>query len=684
VCYVNPSGGNGVKIHIVKQGDTLYLIAQKYNVSLEDIVKANPEISNPDAIDVGMKVKIPSQPKTALEVIHHHIVQQGDSLWKLSKAWGIQLADMIKANPQLKNPNALLTGEVVNIPKTHNGSISPEASMHGQSNHAQYIPGKVNTGIKPGTGIMPKWGHKKDTGISPALPVVPPPAPVMPIHETKPIYGGIEGHEHMDLFKPYPVPTVQAEAQAEMPSYPEPYPHGYGFQKPIMAPETAGAEFDGYGYEHQHGISPLEGNLAGNLGGLYSHHDYIGYGPNNAPLNVISPAAVNLNPVSGCKTCGGPKPWPSTLAENTGAIPYTDSYPGMGYQGVSPYMASYGFGPHVPGPYAGMPQAVSPAGIYPGAQYGAAPFGAGPYAGMPQVSPQAVSPVGIYPGAQYVETPYGAGPYAGLPQAVSPQAVSPAGIYPEEQYCEEPYGAGPYAGMPQAVSPQAVSPAGIYPEAQYCEEPYGAGPYAGMPQAVSPHAVSPAGIHPGAQYGAAPFGAGLYAGMPQAVSPQAVSPAGIYPGAQYGAAPYGAGPYAGMPQAVSPAGIYPGAHYGSHYGMPMANFPVGVSPVSGGFPGFGGPAGYGNVSPAIGYGPQVEPYFGAIPSIPALPSMPPLPPLSPLAGGYDHRSDKSEGKHEVALSATEVKKRHSKPKPKLGASRQSKPKHKESLPWIKW
>ena len=112
-----------MKIHMVKQGDTLYLIAKKYNVPLEELIKANPEIGNPDELAIGTKVKIHSQPKSAFEVMHQHVVQQGDSLWKLSKAWGIQLADMIKANPQLKNPNALLTGEVVNIPKTGGAGI---------------------------------------------------------------------------------------------------------------------------------------------------------------------------------------------------------------------------------------------------------------------------------------------------------------------------------------------------------------------------------------------------------------------------------------------------------------------------------------------------------------------------------------------------------------------------------
>ena len=92
-----------MKIHM-KKGDTLYLLSQKYNVALDKLIAANPQIADPDKLDIGMKVKIPAQPVTPKPegVLHSHKVVQGDSLWKLSQAWGVPLKDMINANPQLK------------------------------------------------------------------------------------------------------------------------------------------------------------------------------------------------------------------------------------------------------------------------------------------------------------------------------------------------------------------------------------------------------------------------------------------------------------------------------------------------------------------------------------------------------------------------------------------------------
>ncbi len=45
--------------HTVQSGDTLSKIAEKYGVSVEDLLKANPWIKNPDYIQVGWKIKIP-------------------------------------------------------------------------------------------------------------------------------------------------------------------------------------------------------------------------------------------------------------------------------------------------------------------------------------------------------------------------------------------------------------------------------------------------------------------------------------------------------------------------------------------------------------------------------------------------------------------------------------------------
>jgi morphogenetic protein associated with SpoVID len=49
-----------VKIHIVQKGDTLWKIAQKYGVDFEQLKKMNGHLSNPDMIMPGMKIKVPT------------------------------------------------------------------------------------------------------------------------------------------------------------------------------------------------------------------------------------------------------------------------------------------------------------------------------------------------------------------------------------------------------------------------------------------------------------------------------------------------------------------------------------------------------------------------------------------------------------------------------------------------
>ncbi|ENH96584.1 hypothetical protein J416_09981 [Gracilibacillus halophilus YIM-C55.5] len=49
-----------MKIHIVQQDETLWKIAQKYGVHVDDLIAANPQISNPDMIMPGMKIKVPT------------------------------------------------------------------------------------------------------------------------------------------------------------------------------------------------------------------------------------------------------------------------------------------------------------------------------------------------------------------------------------------------------------------------------------------------------------------------------------------------------------------------------------------------------------------------------------------------------------------------------------------------
>ena len=52
-----------VKVYVVQKGDTLFKIAQRFGTTVEAILKANPEIKDPNLIFVGQKILIPAPPK---------------------------------------------------------------------------------------------------------------------------------------------------------------------------------------------------------------------------------------------------------------------------------------------------------------------------------------------------------------------------------------------------------------------------------------------------------------------------------------------------------------------------------------------------------------------------------------------------------------------------------------------
>lgn len=103
-----------VKEYVVKKGDTLFLIAKKFGVSLDALIAANPQIKDPNKISPGDIVFIP---KVHVPPSKEYIVQTGDTLFKIAKKFGVTLDALIAANPQIKDPNKVSPGDVIHIPK---------------------------------------------------------------------------------------------------------------------------------------------------------------------------------------------------------------------------------------------------------------------------------------------------------------------------------------------------------------------------------------------------------------------------------------------------------------------------------------------------------------------------------------------------------------------------------------
>ena len=74
-----------------------------------------------------------------------HKVQWGDTLWDLSRKYGVSIDSIVKANKQIKDPHWIYTGDTLVIPTGgSSGSSSSKASQSGakQSKPPAYESGK--------------------------------------------------------------------------------------------------------------------------------------------------------------------------------------------------------------------------------------------------------------------------------------------------------------------------------------------------------------------------------------------------------------------------------------------------------------------------------------------------------------------------------------------------------------
>ena len=99
---------NTLEIYVVKSGDTVYQIARRYSVSMDDIISAN-QLQNPNALSVGQALIIPSKET-------RHTVRRGDTLYSIARRHDVSLQRLIAANPQIANPNRIYPGQTIVIP----------------------------------------------------------------------------------------------------------------------------------------------------------------------------------------------------------------------------------------------------------------------------------------------------------------------------------------------------------------------------------------------------------------------------------------------------------------------------------------------------------------------------------------------------------------------------------------
>lgn len=117
-----PAFCNGF-LYTVQPGDTLFFIGQRFGVSVNAMIAANPQIPDPNLIFPGQVVCVPTAPAPPVPPPPPpfcsgflYTVQPGDTLFFIAQRFGVSLQALIAANPQITNPSLIFPGQVICIP----------------------------------------------------------------------------------------------------------------------------------------------------------------------------------------------------------------------------------------------------------------------------------------------------------------------------------------------------------------------------------------------------------------------------------------------------------------------------------------------------------------------------------------------------------------------------------------
>ena len=120
--------GESQEIYTVKKGDSLWKIANKYNTTVEKLKSANNLKTN--TLSVGQKLVIPSI-SVSPEVSDTYIVQKGDSLWSIANKFNMTVSELKNLN-NLTN-NLLSIGQVLKIKDSSNNGEKTYTVQKGDS-----------------------------------------------------------------------------------------------------------------------------------------------------------------------------------------------------------------------------------------------------------------------------------------------------------------------------------------------------------------------------------------------------------------------------------------------------------------------------------------------------------------------------------------------------------------------
>ena len=113
------SNNNKEGIYTVQRGDTLYSIARKYNTTVNELINLNG-LTNTN-LSIGQTLIVPTIEVIEPSLENEYIVQSGDTLYSIANKYNITVNDLIEYN---NLPTTILSiGQIINIPTINSSDV---------------------------------------------------------------------------------------------------------------------------------------------------------------------------------------------------------------------------------------------------------------------------------------------------------------------------------------------------------------------------------------------------------------------------------------------------------------------------------------------------------------------------------------------------------------------------------
>ncbi|WP_084170997.1 LysM peptidoglycan-binding domain-containing protein [Desulfofalx alkaliphila] len=108
----------GTQPYTIRAGDTYFSLARRFNTTVDAIIRANPNV-DPDRLQVGQVICIPGAPAPdrCPPNTFEYTIRAGDTYFNLARRFNVSVDAIIRANPNV-DPDRLQIGQVICIPET--------------------------------------------------------------------------------------------------------------------------------------------------------------------------------------------------------------------------------------------------------------------------------------------------------------------------------------------------------------------------------------------------------------------------------------------------------------------------------------------------------------------------------------------------------------------------------------